>query len=168
MVAGKPLARFFVCRLPAREEPFRIPKETASVASFGAKGDGKTDATAAFKQAIAAGAGKVVTIPSGRFVLSVVLEIRKSNLVLRGVGPDKTVLLFTKPLEELRPRPAKTDGNQPTSGWSWGGGLIMIGGKESPPARSGWPWIAASTGRSGRARPVARRAVTGCRHYWRT
>ncbi|MBM4094088.1 MAG: hypothetical protein FJ276_32470 [Planctomycetes bacterium] len=117
------------------EEPFRIPKETASVASFGAKGDGKTDATAAFKQAIAAGAGKVVTIPSGRFILSDVLEIRKSNLVLRGAGPDKTVLLFTKPLEELRPRPAKTDGNQPTSGWSWGGGLIMIGGKESPPAQ---------------------------------
>ena len=117
------------------EEPFRIPKQSVSLASFGAKGDGKTDDTAAFKQAIAAGAGKVVTIPPGRFILSDVLEIRHSDLVLRGAGPDKTVLLFTKPLEELRPRPAKTDGNQPTSGWSWGGGLIMIGGKESSPAQ---------------------------------
>jgi hypothetical protein len=36
-------------------------------------------------------------------------------------------LVFTRSLEQIRPRPAATDGNQPTTGWSWGGGLIMIG-----------------------------------------
>ena len=117
------------------EEPFRIPKEAINVTAFGARGDGVIDDTAAFKKAIAAGDGKVILIPAGRFVLSDVLEIRRSNVVLRGAGSDKTVLLFTKPLEELRPRPAKTDGNQPTSGWSWGGGLIMVGGREAAPER---------------------------------
>jgi len=119
------------------EEPFRIPKESVSVASFGAKGDGTNDDTEAFTKAIAAGAGKVVLIPPGRFLLSNVLEIRRSNLVLQGAGSGKTVLLFTRPLEELRPRPSKTDGNQPTTSWSWGGGLIMVGSKEtSSPERT--------------------------------
>jgi polygalacturonase len=51
------------------EEPFRIPAQSISVASFGAKGDGRTDDTKAFQQAIADGSGKVVLIPPGRFVL---------------------------------------------------------------------------------------------------
>ena len=112
------------------EVPFRIPAQSISVASFGAKGDGRTDDTKALQQAIAAGSGKVVLIPPGRFVLSNVLEIHSSNLVLKGAGSAKTVLLFSKSLGELRPRAAKTDGNQPTTAWSWGGGLITIGGKE--------------------------------------
>ncbi len=115
------------------EEPFRIPKETLSVTAFGAKGDGSTDDTAAFKQALAAGAGKLVLIPPGRFFLNDVLEIKASSLVLRGAGSGQTTLLFRKPLEELRPKPAKTDGKQTTTGWSWGGGLIMIGGSEAKP-----------------------------------
>jgi hypothetical protein len=121
------------------EEPYRIPKQSVSVRDFGARGDGNTDDTAAFKRAIAAGAGKVVEIPAGTYLLGDVLEIRASNLLLRGAGPDKTILRFTKPLEVLRPSSAKTDGGKPTSSWSWGGGLIMIGdraraGNESPVA----------------------------------
>ncbi|OQB84585.1 MAG: Pectate lyase superfamily protein [Planctomycetes bacterium ADurb.Bin126] len=118
------------------EKPFRIPAGRASVADFGAKGDGKTDDTEAFRKAIDAGAGKVVLIPPGRYVLGDLLEIRSSTLVLRGAGSDKTVLLFVKPGEQLRPRPSKTDGNQPTTGWSWGGGLIAIGQRMRDP-RSG-------------------------------
>lgn len=113
------------------EEPFRIPPASVSVATFGAKGDGKNDDTAAFKKAIAAGSGKVILIPAGRFVLSDVLEIRTSNLVLRGAGSGKTVLLFQNSLETLRPRPVKNDGGTPTTDWSWGGGLIMIGTRAS-------------------------------------
>lgn len=118
------------------EEAFRVPDASISVTSFGAVGDGRTDCTAAFKQAIAAGQGKVVLIPAGRFVLSDVLEIHASNLVLRGAGPDKTVLLFQKSLETLRPRPVKNDGGTPTSDWSWGGGLIMVGERRRWPAAS--------------------------------
>lgn len=109
------------------EESFRIPTASISVADFGAKGDGRTDNTDAFKQAIARGQGKVIRIPAGRFVLSDILEIHSSNLVLRGAGSGRTVLLFTRSLEALRPRPVKNDGGTPTSGWSWGGGLITIG-----------------------------------------
>ncbi len=109
------------------EEAFRIPPSSISVADFGAKGDGRTDDTAAFKRASASGQGKVILIPAGRFVLSDILEIHSSNLVLRGAGSGRTVLLFTRSLEALRPRPVKNDGGTPTSGWSWGGGLITIG-----------------------------------------
>jgi hypothetical protein len=120
------------------EEPFRIPAGTISVTDFGAKGDGRTDDTAAFKAAIASGSGKVIRIPPGQFVLSDVLEIDSSNLVLRGAGSSRTVLVFTKNLETLRPRPVKNDGGEPTSDWSWGGGLIMIGNRsrKSQPAES--------------------------------
>lgn len=115
------------------EEAYRIPTGQVSVADFGAKGDGTTDDTSAFKQALAAGGGKVVRIPPGRFVLNDSLDIRQSGTVLRGAGPERTELLFAKPLETLRPKPANTDSKQPTTGWSWGGGLIVIGGTEVKP-----------------------------------
>lgn len=114
-------------------EPYRIPKESISVKDFGAKGDGRTDDTAAFKKAIAAGGGKVILIPPGRYVLSDILYLRASNTVLQGAGPDKTSLVFVKPGIEIDPRPSKTDGNQPTTNWSWAGGLISIGGSRQQP-----------------------------------
>ena len=49
------------------EEPFCIPDNRVSVTSFGAKGDGRTDDTAAFQQAITSGEGKVIEIPAGRY-----------------------------------------------------------------------------------------------------
>lgn len=113
------------------EETFRIPTDTVSVTEFGAKGDGTTDDTTAFEKAIDAGTGKLITIPAGRFVLSDQLTMKRSGTVLRGAGSDQTVLLFTKSLEQLHPKPANTDSKQPTTGWSWGGGLIMMGGPEA-------------------------------------
>ncbi len=118
------------------EEPYRIPEESISVQSFGAQGDGQTDDTHALRRAIAAGEGKVIELPAGCYVLSDQLEITSSNLVLRGAGPGETVLKFTRPLEVLRPTAAMTDGGRPTSGWSWGGGLITIGGRESSNSQS--------------------------------
>ena len=109
------------------EEPFRIPAESISVADFGAKGDGHTDDTAAFKNALQAGAGKVIRVPAGRFVLSDRLRIETSNLVLRGAGPGQTIFVFTKNLNTIEPRMVKNDGGTPTSDWSWAGGLLVIG-----------------------------------------
>ena len=109
------------------EEPYRIPAESISVTDFGAKGDGYTDDTAAFQRALQAGAGKVIHVPAGRFVLSDIFKIRTSNLVLRGAGAGQTVFTFTKNLETLEPRPVKNDGGTPTIDWSWGGGFLMIG-----------------------------------------
>lgn len=115
------------------EEPFRLPAEQISVADFGARGDDQADDTAAFKRAIAAGRGKIIRVPPGRYLLSDILRISVSNLVLRGAGSEQTTLIFTKPGEQLDPRPARTDGGQPTTNWSWAGGLISIGG---PPRRA--------------------------------
>src|SRR6478736_5941168 len=63
------------------EETYRIPTNTVSVKDLGAKGDGKTDDTEAFKKAIASGPDKLVLIPKGRFVLSDMLEITQSRIV---------------------------------------------------------------------------------------
>ncbi|MGQ9769262.1 MAG: glycosyl hydrolase family 28-related protein [Thermogutta sp.] len=115
------------------EESYRIPSESISVKDFGAVGDGQTDDTEAFKRAIAAGQGKLILVPEGRYVLRDILYIRSSHTVLRGAGPEKTTLIFTKPGVEIDPRPSKTDGNQPTTNWSWAGGLISIGGSGQSP-----------------------------------
>ncbi|MEI8288111.1 MAG: glycosyl hydrolase family 28-related protein [Verrucomicrobiota bacterium] len=109
------------------EEPFRIPAENISASDFGAKGDGRTDDTEAFNRALAVGGGKVINVPAGRYIFSKSFQIKTSNLVLRGAGPGQTVFVFTKSLDTLFPRPTKNDGGTPTSGWSWGGGLIMVG-----------------------------------------
>ena len=109
------------------EEPFRIPAESISVSDFGAKGDGRTDDTEAFERALKVGAGKVINVPAGRYIFSKSFQIKTSRLVLRGAGPGQTVFIFTKSLDVLFPRPTKNDGGTPTSGWSWGGGLIIVG-----------------------------------------
>lgn len=108
-----------------------IPERAAevSVKSFGATGDGKTDDTAAFQRAIMEAAGKVIGIPAGRYVLSDVLEIGSSHTVLKGAGTDRTVLVFTKGLQMLRPTAAETGGGKPTTAWSWSGGLVWFKGK---------------------------------------
>ncbi|MCX7047907.1 MAG: glycosyl hydrolase family 28-related protein [Candidatus Sumerlaeota bacterium] len=113
------------------EEPFRIPKQQVSITSFGAKGDGLTDDTAAFKTALDRAENQILFIPAGRYILNGLLEIRRSNIVVRGAGPEKTVLIFRKPGDVLNPRPAVNDGGTPTTNWSWGGGLISIGGRSS-------------------------------------
>jgi hypothetical protein len=110
------------------EEPYRIPTQTISVAEFGAKGDGKTDDTEAFKKAIAAGPDKLVLIPKGRFVLTDMLEVRQPRFVLRGAGVKDTVLLFTRPLNEIKPATAENGSGKVVSAYSWSGGLIHVWG----------------------------------------
>jgi hypothetical protein len=108
------------------DEPYRVPTNTISVKDLGAKGDGKTDDTEAFKKAIASGPDKLVLIPKGRFVLSDMLEITQSRIVLRGAGPEQTVLLFTRSLQEIKPTTASTGDGKTTTAYSWSGGLINV------------------------------------------
>ena len=140
------------------EEPFRIPAASISVTDFGAKGDGRSDDTAAFKSAIKAGAGKVIHVPAGRFLLSDILRIETSNLVLRGAGAGKTIFVFTKSLETILPRPVKNDGGTPTSDWSWGGGLFMIGDslKRSDNTAGSLTRVSAAAARGANHRPCGR------------
>jgi len=111
------------------EEPIPDVKVVADVRSEGAKGDGTTDDTAAFRAAIAkagAAGGGAVKIPAGTYLLSEVLALDKPGVVLRGEGPAKTVLHFSKHLRDLGIRNG-----------AWFGGLIWIGpdagrGPEAP------------------------------------
>jgi hypothetical protein len=65
----------------------------ANVREFGAKGDGKTDDSGAFIEAIRSVNAGAVLIPAGTYLLQSPLEIGKS-IVLRGEGADKTHLVF--------------------------------------------------------------------------
>ena len=104
------------------------PPVKASVKQFGAKGDGVTDDTKAFEAAIEAAGNGALLVPKGRYVITRVLYIRKSNFVLRGEGPGKTVLVFPKPLlEVLGPKP----GTGEYDNWSWAGGFLWVEGRES-------------------------------------
>jgi len=77
---------------------------------------------AAFRAAIAKAAGKgTVMIPAGTYKLSGHLVL-PDKTVLRGEGPDKTILDFAKPLIEILG--PNLDGS--SSKWSWTGGLIWV------------------------------------------
>ena len=72
-----------------------------NVKDFGAKGDGTTDDTAAFKSAIAATSNGALYIPAGRYKITNLLTIDKSNVVLRGAGEGKTVLYMARSLQQI-------------------------------------------------------------------
>jgi hypothetical protein len=93
---------------------------TGLLLHFGAVGDGVADDTQAFLDAIAAAERGAVFVPSGRYKITQVLFIEKSNIVLRGESRDSTVLFFPETLYDVV-GPGKDGG--PT-GWSWGGGWI--------------------------------------------
>ncbi|MBP7950000.1 MAG: hypothetical protein KA004_10120 [Verrucomicrobiales bacterium] len=127
------------------ERPIPEPEVTANVRSFGAKGDGAADDSAAFAEAIMKTARGVVFIPPGKYKLTRILEISKPDIVLRGAGPDKTILVCPVPLNEIRPNWGATTGGRRTSNYSWSGGMVWFKGrglgkklgKVAAPARRG-------------------------------
>ncbi len=110
------------------EDPIPKPKVVANVKDFGAKGDGKTDDTEAFKNAIEATKAGAILIPEGRYILRNILWIEKSNIVLRGEGANKTILHFPVEMEDVRPNSSATTSGRPTSGYSWSGGFLWVKG----------------------------------------
>ncbi|HUU02520.1 MAG TPA: glycosyl hydrolase family 28-related protein [Myxococcota bacterium] len=69
------------------------------VSAFGADSTGQTDATSAIQAAIdeaAAQGGGVVHFPLGTYRLDGMLTVSASNTILRGDGPDSTMLYFTR------------------------------------------------------------------------
>jgi hypothetical protein len=87
---------------------------------FGAKPDDMVDDTDALIAAIAATDG-VLLIPAGRYIITKQIDIKKSNFVLRGEGPGKTVLFFPKPLSEV---------STASTAWSFNGGFITVSGAD--------------------------------------
>lgn len=127
------------------EHPLPERRPEATVKDFSAVGDGKTDDTDAFQQALSRAEGKVIAVPPGRYVITDILEIRKSGTVLQGAGPKQTVIYVPKPLEKIRSNMGATTSGRPTSNYSWSGGIVWARGrwtggalsKVTAPARRG-------------------------------
>ena len=63
---------------------------------FGAVGDGVADDTDAFIKAIAKVDVGAILIRAGRYKITRVIQIKKSNIVFRGAGQGRTTLVFPK------------------------------------------------------------------------
>jgi len=114
------------------ERPLPEVPAGISVKEFGATGDGTTDDTAAFLRALAQVKSGAIEVPPGRYVITDILVIDRSNIVLRGAGPDKTILYFPKPLNEIKPDWGQTTSGRRTSNYSWSGGFITLRGSFNP------------------------------------
>ena len=99
-----------------------------NVKDFGAVGDGRHDDTRAFIDAIGAGREGAILVPPGRYLITRIVEIKRSGVVLRGAGPEKSVLVCPVPLETIRPNMGATTSGRPTSNYSWSGGMVQIKG----------------------------------------
>jgi len=99
-----------------------------NVMDFGAYGDGVHDDSQAFLDAIAELDSGALFIPPGRFKITKILRITKPKIVLRGAGPDKSILYCPTPLNEIEPNWGETTSGRRTSNYSWAGGFIYITG----------------------------------------
>ena len=99
-----------------------------SVKAFGAKGDGVADDSQAFLDALAATPSGAIEVPPGRYKITKILEITRCGVVLRGAGPDQSVLFFPTPLNDIKPNWGATTTGQRTSNYSWSGGFVWIRG----------------------------------------
>ena len=108
----------------------QIPTPTAQwnlKRDFHATGDGQTDDFAALLKAVESIKNGVLFIPKGTYVISKRIDISKGNLILRGDGPNKTILLFPNSLTALFGNKAKgTEQSQ----WAFRPGLINVTGKD--------------------------------------
>jgi len=104
---------------------------------FGAVGDGVTDDTKAIQAAIDATAAGAVFLPAGRYLVSDYLRITRSGVVLRGAGPDRSVLWFPRGLDAVHPRDGQTSTGSAASGYSFDGAFVTLQGnyRSKPLAR---------------------------------
>lgn len=110
------------------EEGIPTPPVRWNVRDFGANGDDALDDTEAFKKAIAETEAGVIFVPEGRYVISDLLYFRRSGVILRGAGPDRSVLYFPKTLTDIKPNWGETTEGRRTSNYSWSGGFLWVEG----------------------------------------
>ncbi|MFM7182541.1 MAG: glycosyl hydrolase family 28-related protein [Verrucomicrobiales bacterium] len=113
------------------EELIPSPPVAVDVRAFGAKGDGTTDDSAAFLEAIAKTQQGVIFVPPGRYKITRILEITRSGVVLRGAGTAKTALYCPVPLHHIKPDMGETTEGRPTSNYSWSGGMVWFKGNDN-------------------------------------
>jgi len=115
------------------EAPLPTRTGNVDVKSFGAVGDGVANDTAAFQKAIESAKGKVIRVPAGRYLITDFLTLRDSGTVLQGVSAEASVLVFSIPLNTIKPNWGATTTGDRTSNYSWSGGFIQVLGS---PART--------------------------------
>ncbi len=113
------------------ERPIPTIPEAANVKDFGAKGDGVTDDSNAFLEAIAKTAKGAVIIPKGTYRITKILEINKPGIVLRGEGSEESILLCPMPLNDILPDWGATASGSRSSNYSWSGGIVKFSGRKS-------------------------------------
>jgi hypothetical protein len=126
--AGSRLPDFSFAGYHRGNQPIPEIPPAANAKDFGARGDGITDDTKAIQAAIDSVRHGAVILSPGRYVITDYLRIQKSGIVLRGAGPDKTVLWFPKGLDEVHPREMHDSRGLPTSGYSFDGAFLAIEG----------------------------------------
>jgi hypothetical protein len=104
-----------------------LPRAT-NVRDFGAVGDGTTDDTRAIQAALDATPAGAVYLPPGRYLVSDFIRITRSGVVLRGAGPEQSILWFPRGLDAIHPRARKTATGGPASGYSFDGAFVTLEG----------------------------------------
>lgn len=112
----------------AGEKPIPHLAVATTVTDFGAVGDGITDDTQAIQRAIDGTPAGAVFLPAGRYLISDYLRITRSGVVLRGAGPDKSVLWFPRGLDAVHPREGRTSTGSAASGYSFDGAFVTLQG----------------------------------------
>jgi hypothetical protein len=108
-------------------DPISNVPVVSTVTDFGAQADDDIGDSAAIQAAIDATEAGTVLIPTGRFILDKPITIKKSNVVLRGAGPQKTILYVPRSLQELDPLDSNTDGGKKLA-YSFGGAFLSVEG----------------------------------------
>ncbi len=105
---------------------FEEPQQTVNLLDYGAVGDGDTDNSDAFSDALDAVGNQpaIIYIPSGKYLFNSTLSL-KSNIVLKGSGPGETVLLFD--LEETNNHCIKITGSASSGYVDLDGGYFFGG-----------------------------------------
>ncbi|KAL4856222.1 putative cinnamyl alcohol dehydrogenase 2 [Chlorella vulgaris] len=112
------------------------PPVTINVKSHGAKGDNRTDDTAALTAAIKAAtdnpAGGVVYLPAGVYILRQPVVIKTAKVVIRGDGPQATIIRIPVSLSDVYDGTWSQAANGDiTSQWSFGGSFFLFQGRTS-------------------------------------
>ncbi|MGB7159737.1 MAG: glycosyl hydrolase family 28-related protein [Tepidisphaeraceae bacterium] len=104
-----------------------VPAATDAT-KFGATPDDDTDDAPAIQKAIDATEKGAVTLPAGRFVLGGEVFIKKGNVVLRGAGRGRTILVIPRSLEQLQ---GERITEVTKSSYSFTGGFVTVRGADN-------------------------------------
>ncbi len=125
-----------------------------SVINYGASPNDASDDTVAIQNAISAAENKsgsvILEFPAGKFKLSEIIFLKRSNFIVRGAGNDSngTILEILQPMKDMIKPPEILYMEQTSthSPFSWTGGVVWIKNDDHVPAAK----LATITGSSAR------------------